>query len=125
MKYVQKNFLNETTRNLYLFILFLTSAAVGLVALPIYLKIKKEPLDPRSMIAGIFIGIPNYFSIWFLIRVLKEFNNNSTAIIPINNMGIVLCSTLVAGLIFKEKLSIRNWSGIIISLAAIALIAFG
>ncbi|GAC1704038.1 MAG: hypothetical protein NVS9B7_02900 [Flavisolibacter sp.] len=125
MKYVQKNFLNDHTQNLYLIILFLTAASVGLMALPIYLRIKKEPLDPRSMAAGVFIGIPNYFSIWFLIRVLKDFNNNSTAIIPINNMGIVLCSTLVAGLIFKEKLSIPNWFGIIISIGAIALIAFG
>jgi multidrug transporter EmrE-like cation transporter len=40
-------------------------------------------------------------------------------------MGIVLCTALVAWLIFKEKLSAVNWLGIILSLGAIALIAYG
>ena len=40
-------------------------------------------------------------------------------------MGIVLFSTLVAFLLFNEKLSKLNWLGIILSIAAIALIAYG
>jgi uncharacterized membrane protein len=58
-------------------------------------------------------------------RVLKKFSNNSSAIIPINNMGIVLFSAVMAWMIFKERLSIINWVGIALALGAIALIAYG
>ena len=40
-------------------------------------------------------------------------------------MGIVLFSTLVAAILFKEKLSAINWAGIVLSAIAIYLIAFG
>ena len=124
MKYVQTNYL-KGDENEYSASLFSTAALIALVALPFYLKIKKEPFDYRSMLAGILIGVPNYFSIWFLFRVLKKFNNNSTAIIPINNMGIVLVSSIAAWFIFKEHISFIKWIGIVVSLGAIALILFG
>jgi drug/metabolite transporter (DMT)-like permease len=75
--------------------------------------------------AGILIGIPNYFSIWCLVRFLKQSPWESSASIPVNNMGIVLFSSVVAWLLFKERLSKINWAGIILSLVAIYLIAFG
>ena len=58
-------------------------------------------------------------------RVLKLYSANSSAIIPINNMGIVLFSAVAALIFFREKLSVLNWTGIALSLGAIALIAFG
>jgi uncharacterized membrane protein len=57
--------------------------------------------------------------------VLKEYQGQSSAIIPINNMGIVLFSSLAAFVLFKEKLSLINWMGILLAIGAIALIAFG
>jgi drug/metabolite transporter (DMT)-like permease len=125
MKYVQIKYLQNNDETDYMTTLFTTAAVVGLVSLPVFLKIKKQSFDPSSILAGICIGIPNYFSIWCLIKVLKAFNNNSSAIIPINNMGIVLVSSLAAWIIFREKLSLVNWIGIVLSMGAIALIAFG
>jgi drug/metabolite transporter (DMT)-like permease len=125
MKYVQQRYLDNGSENEYATMLFTTAALIGIVALPVYLKIKGEKFNPGSIIAGICVGIPNYFSIWCLLKVLKNFNNNSSAIIPINNMGIVLVSSLAAWLFFKEHLSFINWIGIILSIGAIALIAFG
>jgi uncharacterized membrane protein len=40
-------------------------------------------------------------------------------------MGIVLFSSVMAALLFKERLSIINWIGILLAVGAIALIAFG
>ncbi|HEU0063804.1 MAG TPA: EamA family transporter, partial [Flavisolibacter sp.] len=124
MKYVQIKYLRGD-ENEYTATLFSAAVLVALVILPFYLMTKKEAFDIRSIPAGIIIGVPNYFSIWFLLRVLKKFNNNSTAIIPINNMAIVLVSSIAAWFIFKEHISFINWIGIIVSLSAIALIAFG
>jgi uncharacterized membrane protein len=98
---------------------------VGSIILIAVVASGKQQFNPRSIIAGIIIGIPNYFSIWCLVNVLKVYEGNSSAIIPINNMGIVLFSSIMAALIFRERLSTINWIGIFLALGAIALIAFG
>lgn len=125
IKYVEISFLNDTNKNAYLITAFAVAAFLGLIAMIFMLVTGKMKFDKRAIAAGVIIGIPNYFSIWCLVRVLKDYAGNSTAIIPINNMGIVLFSTLAALFMFKEKLSKLNWLGIILSIAAISLIAFG
>ena len=125
IKYVEQTYINESNSNAYLISSFATAATIGLLTLVVLTLTGKQRFDARSIIAGICIGVPNYFSIWCLVRVLKQYVGNSSAIIPINNMGIVLFSSLVAWMLFKERLSLVNWLGIVLSLGAIALIAFG
>lgn len=125
IKYVEQNFINGSNNNYYLITAFLVAALGGTVLLSLQLLLKKQRLSWRAVLAGIAIGVPNYLSIWCLISVLKIYGANSSAIIPINNMGIVLFSSVMAYILFSEKLSLGNWVGILLSLAAIALIAFG
>lgn len=125
IKYAESQFLNEGNKNAYLIMGFAAASCIGLVMLLVQLMLKKTKLQSKALLAGILIGIPNYFSIWCLVRVLKDYGANSSAIIPINNMGIVLFSAVMAWLLFKEKLSRLNWMGIVLALGAIALIAFG
>ena len=125
IKYVEHSFLNDENQNAYLITAFSVAAGIGVLVLILLFSTGGQKFEPRSVVAGICIGVPNYFSIWCLLRVLKQNAGNSSAIIPINNMGIVLFSTVVAWLLLKEKLSALNWAGIILSLGAIALIAFG
>lgn len=125
VKYVEQNFLNALNSNAYLIASFATAGTLGIIALIIAVLSGKQRFNPYSILAGILIGIPNYFSIWCLVKVLKDSPGNSSAIIPINNMGIVLFSSVMAALLFKERLSIINWVGILLAIGAIALIAFG
>lgn len=125
IKYVEVTELNDGNKNAYLITSFGVAAVLGLAGLLFLLVTGKAKFDIRSVIAGILIGIPNYFSIWCLVRVLKDYQGNSSAIFPIVNMGIVLFSTIAAWIFFKEQLSKLNWIGIALSVAAIALIAFG
>jgi drug/metabolite transporter (DMT)-like permease len=125
LKYVEQGYLNEGNKNAYLISSFSFAGALGLLLLLVQVVRGKQRLEWKSVIAGIAIGFPNYFSIWCLVKVLKESKLQSSAIIPVNNMGIVLFSAVVAWLLFKEKLSGKNWLGILLSLLAIALIAFG
>lgn len=124
IKYIEQMHLNEFNYNDFLIASFVTAALIGLIIMSVMIITKKIRFDKRSILAGIAIGIPNYFSIWFLVNLLKQYKNNSSAVIPINNMGIVLLSSVLAWLIFKEKLSALNWLGIILALGAIGLIAF-
>jgi len=125
IKYAESRFLDGTNNNDFLITAFAFAGTAGIIALAILMPVRKERFDFRSVVAGLAIGIPNYFSIWCLVHVLKDYAADSSKIIPINNMGIVLFSTLVAWLVFKEKLSFLNRTGIILSVAAIALIAYG
>ena len=124
IKYVEQTHLNESNYNDFLIVAFVIAALIGFLIMGVLLVTRKIKFDRRSILAGIAIGIPNYFSIWFLVNVLKQYKGNSSAIIPINNMGIVLLSSVLAWLMFKEKLSALNWVGVILALGAIALIAY-
>ena len=127
IKYVEHFFLNEENKNDYLVSAFFFAAVIGIVLLTVQLITGKQKLEPKAIVAGICIGIPNYFSIWCLVKVLKQppYGLQSSAIIPVNNMGIVLFSAIVAFILFKERLSKINWIGIALSVIAIALIAYG
>ncbi|MBL7728628.1 MAG: hypothetical protein JNM68_13115 [Dinghuibacter sp.] len=123
-KFVEERYLNNDNLNAFLISSFAAAGAAGIIILGTRYAGGKERFDIRTVIAGILIGIPNYFSIWCLGKVYKQNWMESSAIIPVNNMGIVLFSTVVAWLLFREKLTRINWAGILLSLAAIALIAF-
>lgn len=125
IKYVEQGFINENNNNEYLITAFAAAGTIGLLVLISAFITGKQQFSSIALLMGIAIGIPNYFSIWCLMQVLKDYSSNSSAIIPINNMGIVLFSTLVAGWIFKERLSKLNWTGVLLAIAAIALIAYG
>lgn len=125
IKFVEHHYLDGNNNNDYLVTAFASAGTAGIILLAYQYLSGKNRFSWKALLMGIALGVPNYFSIWCLVRVLKDYSNNSSAIFPINNMGIVLFSTLAAWLAFKEKLSIVNWLGVLLSLGAIALIAFG
>ena len=125
IKYVEDSFLDGTNNDDYITTAFLFAALSGLVSLVVQWFTQKKAISWKAILAGIGIGIPNYFSIWCLVQVLKEYQGNSSAIIPINNMGIVVFSAFAAWLFFKERLSALNWMGVALAVIAIALIAYG
>ena len=42
---------------------------------------------------------------------------------PLINGGTIMLSDVCSGIFFKEKLTVRTWTGIVIGIAAIILIA--
>lgn len=104
---------------------FATAGIIGTIIIAILKAQGKIRLHYRNMVAGILLGIPNYFSIYYLVRLLNEGPLQSAAAITVNNIGIVLASALCAILVFKEKASAQRILGLVLSLAAILLIALG
>jgi drug/metabolite transporter (DMT)-like permease len=125
INHVQQNYVNEENKNAYLVTGFFSAATIGSLLLGYKLITKQIQFAWKNLLAGVLIGVPNYFSIWCLVRFLKNSPWQSSASIPVNNMGIVLFSAVVAWLLFKERLSLINWLGILLSLIAIYFIAFG
>ena len=125
--YVKNNFFirPEDNFNTFLITAFSVAATIGFLILLLQVATGRQSFSLKAILAGIIIGVPNYFSIWCLGKVITAYQGNSSAIIPVNNMGIVLFSAVAAWLLFKERLSFINWMGIILAIAAIALIAYG
>jgi drug/metabolite transporter (DMT)-like permease len=125
VKYVEQNFLNGANNNEYLVTAFTVAFLAGFIFLIAGLITRQLHFQAKAILAGILIGIPNYFSIWFLMKVLKMYSRHSSVVIPVTNMGIVLVSALVAAFVYKEHLKRINWVGIVLSILAICMIAFG
>lgn len=123
MKYFQENHLDPKEVAIFSAMIFGFAALTGLVFIGI--KAVKKPLkiNFRNIIGGIVLGVPNYFSIFFLIRALQNEGFDSAAIFTLNNVAIVMLSTLLGILIFKEKLSLKNWGGIALAIVSISLVA--
>lgn len=125
INHVQQSYVTKATNNAFLISGFFSAACIGIIVL-LYQYWKGQLVFKfNQVLAGICIGIPNYFSIWCLVQFLQDSPWETSASLPVNNMGIVLFSTLVAAFLFKEKLSNINWIGIGLSAIAIYLIAFG
>lgn len=76
----------------------------------------------KNLFAGILLGVPNYFSIFFLLKSFDVLGDKSV-VLPVNNITIVAVSALLGVLLFKEKLSKINWLGVGLAALAILLIA--
>lgn len=125
INHVQLTYVTTENNNDYLVSSFFSAATIGSLILLIQLIRRKQVFVWKNLLAGVLIGIPNYFSIWCLVHFLQESSWQTSASIPVNNMGIVLFSAVVAWILFKERLTKINWLGILLSIVAIYLIAFG
>ncbi|MBT8264364.1 MAG: EamA/RhaT family transporter, partial [Muriicola sp.] len=84
---------------------------------------KRIHVSPVSILGGIALGVPNYFSIFFLLGALQHNALNSASVFTINNVAIVMLSTLLGIILFKEELSVKNWVGITLAVFSIVLVA--
>ncbi len=122
LKYFETNYVAKNELSLYTGSIFLVAGIIGFIVIIFKLIKKQTKLAVKNIVAGIVLGVPNYFSIYFLLKALSINEMDSSTVFTINNVGIVLLSTLVGLLLFKEKLSRLNYFGIIISIIAILLI---
>ena len=123
IKYVQEVHIKENEFPLFSATVFAAAAIVGLVF--IGFKTLKTPfkINLRNVLGGIALGVPNYFSIYYLLRALQNPILNSASVFTINNVAIVMLSTLLGIILFKEQISLKNWGGIALAIISIILVA--
>lgn len=123
LKYVQNNYVSEDGVEIFSGSLFGFAALFGLIILAIKTIKKPEAFGWRNIVAGIVLGVPNYYSIVFLIKALQTKGFESSTLFTINNVSIVIVSTFVGLLLFKEKFSVKNKIGILMAIVGIILVA--
>lgn len=123
IKFLEDSFVAEQDVPLFSAMIFLTAFVLGIAILFYQIIKNKQPLAFKNLIGGIALGIPNYYSIYFLVQALRHPTLESSTVFTLNNVGIVMVATLIGILFFKEKLSTKNWIGIAIAVVSIILIA--
>jgi len=122
VQFTQKKYFTNGGFESFSIMLFLIASLAGLVfAVLMYVR-NREKLSMRSMIGGLLLGVPNYLSLYFLLKVLVTTGWESTIVFPLANIGVVVTSAIVGILVFKEKLSKINVIGIVVAVFAIGLI---
>lgn len=126
MKFAQQKHLETPKQQaIYTIHLFAIAGAIGTLILLAQILRKQSKLSLKNLVGGIILGVPNFFSIYFMIRMLNSNFLKSSALIPLSNIGVLLASTLFAVLLFKEKITPKRLVGIALSLVVIVFLALG
>jgi drug/metabolite transporter (DMT)-like permease len=124
IKYLEETLVPKEEFPLFSAVVFSSAASTGIVFIAIKTVKKRVVPHITTVLGGITLGILNYFSIFYILRALQHENLNSASVFTINNVAIVMFSTLFGVVLFKERISIKNWMGIVLAIISIFLVAF-
>ena len=98
--------------------LFFTAGCCGII---IKLISGNWSIGKNDLIAGICLGIPNFFSIYLLLRSLSV-GIDASVMFPFINVGTILTGVLLGFLVFKEEINKAKVIGVASAIIAIYLI---
>ena len=127
VKLAQQQYVEDRETALFSAILFLNAFLAGVLTMLFFKRDNKHFIRARVWGWGVLLGGVNFGSIFFLVKALNYSSPagksmDSSVIFGANNISIVALSVLVGLWVFKEKLRLVNWIGIVLS--ALALLLF-
>ncbi len=102
--------------------IFGIAACLGTLGLSFQLLTKKATFAWKNVLGGIALGIPNFGSMYFLVKTFTQ-GWEGSVVFPINNVGIIALSSLIAFAFLKEKITLYKLIGVILAGVSIAVIA--
>ncbi|WP_040253683.1 DMT family transporter [Psychroserpens mesophilus] len=122
IKYLETSYVSENGIPIFSASIFAFAFVIGLSILTY--KSIKTPIrfTLKTLVAGSILGIVNYFSIYYLLKALNHESLESSTLFTVNNVAIVMVTTLVGLMVFKETISKTNWFGIGLAIVSIVLV---
>ena len=80
----------------------------------------KAKFNWGTLLAGLLIGVPNYFSLKFLVQTLDHLPG--TVFFPVNNTALLLVTGLVGVLVYREKLNRWNLIGFLFAILGVVFL---
>lgn len=124
INYLQNTAISEANIPLFSACVFGFAGIIGIIILTIKKYRNETQLDPKSIWGGLVLGLANYASLYYIIKSLQVPHMESSTFFTLNNVAIVMSSTLIGLWMFKEYLTRKNWIGIGMALIAIYLVTF-
>jgi len=122
LKFIEINYVESNGLPIFSATIFACAAIVGFAIIVLKFSSKSMRPDFKSIPAGIVLGVVNYYSIFFLLKALQYNGSESSTIFTLNNVSIVMLSSVLGFVIFKERLSLKNILGIILAVLSIILV---
>ncbi len=119
LNYVQNYELDVLTPSLFSAFGLGGAGVVGILILTVRISAKKSALQLKNVVAGIVLGIPNYFSIYCLIQSYEKTGWTDSTVLAITNVSIVLGAALLGFIIFKEEATWKKVIGLVCAVLAI------
>jgi drug/metabolite transporter (DMT)-like permease len=101
------------------------AGVIGCLILIIKSFKRKEKVTFKNIVAGILLGVPNYFSIYYLIHSYEVLDLPDSTVLALLNVLSVLASLVAGYFMFKEKITWLKSVGIICCLISIFLFTKG
>ena len=122
LKFVQEFYLDENSYHPYVMLSFFFAFWVSVSV--VLLKVFLEAADFRfgHLIWGVLLGAVNYGAVYFLVRILSLDGWESSQIFPTYSVGVLVVSSLLALLLFSERLPGPKRLGLLVGLVAVALL---
>jgi len=76
----------------------------------------------KDVVAGMVLGLPNFFSIYLLVLLLSQ-GWQGSVLFPINSVSILIATSIVGFILYKEKADKYKLVGIVLGALAISLIS--
>lgn len=124
LNYTQQHVLNELTPALFSSFGFGIAGMIGSFVIIYQMVFKSIQIKLKNIIAGIILGIPNYFSIFLLLKTYEFIDLTNSSILAIVNVSVVVFSAIFGFVIFRELFSAQKAIGLIASILAILSLYF-
>lgn len=121
-QYANKKYIGTNGMEEFSLFLFVAAGIVGASTFIFQLVTGRTSFSGKSLIAGVLLGIANYFSFLFILKALATISWGSSVVFPISNLGTVAVASVAGLVIFKERLSKLNLLGLAFAVVSIVLI---
>ena len=111
---------NRAEDRLYFFWLFVTAVLLCTALLLGEKKRTGKGVLFKEFAAGVLVGVPNYFSSYLLLRAIQVIP--ATVVYPSYSTATILLVMALSALLFRERLTKRQWPGVLLILIALALL---
>lgn len=122
LNYVQNTQLDLLKDSLFSAIGFGLAGILGLSILIVRYILGKSKFQFKNIIAGIILGIPNYFSIYLLLRSYETTGWDDSTVLAITNVSVVLLSAIIGFTAFKESTTTQKIIGLVSAIFAICVL---
>jgi len=123
LNYVQHSVLGSYPSSLFTAFGFLAAGLIGTLWMITQYTSGKRSFSWRNVAGGIILGIPNYFSIYLLIRSYSSTGWSASATLAVTGISIVSLSAIFGIVVFKESARWQKLTGLVCALVAIVLLA--
>lgn len=123
INYIQKHVLSVLTPSVFSAISLGIAGLFGSIILTYQIIQKKSSIALKNIIAGLVLGIPNYFSIYLLMLSYSTTGWNDSTVLAVTNVSVVLFSALIGFIIFKETSTIKKLLGLASAIIAILILS--